>query len=98
MSFRPSSFASLAAVALVAGSFTSTSALAVVPDSASAVDTDDKGLALQGYDPVAYFTGGEPQKGTPNFKIKRDDPRPVLPVASVTTAPSYEPLFNLEHA
>ena len=33
-----------------------------------------------------------------NFKIKRDDPRPVLPVASVTTAPSYEPLFNLEHA
>jgi cytochrome P450 len=32
-----------------------------------------------------------------SFKIKRDDLRPVLPVASVTTAPSYEPLFQLEH-
>jgi cytochrome P450 len=32
-----------------------------------------------------------------SFKIKREDLRPVLPVASVTTAPSYEPLFQLEH-
>ena len=30
------------------------------------------------------------------FKIRLDDPRPVLPVATVTTAPSYEPLFKLE--
>ena len=72
MSFRPLSFASLAAVALFAGSFTFTSALAVVPDSASAVNTDDKGLALQGYDAVSYFTDGEPQKGSPKFTIKHD--------------------------
>jgi hypothetical protein len=32
------------------------------------------------------------------FKIRLDDPRPVLPVATVTTAPSYEPLFKLERA
>jgi cytochrome P450 len=32
-----------------------------------------------------------------SFKIKREDLRPVLPIASVTTAPSYEPLFQLEH-
>jgi cytochrome P450 len=31
-----------------------------------------------------------------SFKVKRADLRPVLPVASVTTAPSYEPLFQLE--
>lgn len=30
------------------------------------------------------------------FKITLDDRRPVLPVATVTTAPSYEPLFQLE--
>jgi hypothetical protein len=30
------------------------------------------------------------------FKITLDDPRSVLPVARVTTAPSYEPLFQLE--
>jgi YHS domain-containing protein len=65
-------FVSLAALALTANSFTFTPALAVVPDSASAIDTDDKGLALQGYDPVAYFTGGEPQKGSRKFKIKHD--------------------------
>jgi len=30
------------------------------------------------------------------FKFSLDDTRPVLPVASVTTAPSYEPFFQLE--
>ena len=30
------------------------------------------------------------------FKIALDDPRPVLPVARVATAPSHEPLFRLE--
>lgn len=29
------------------------------------VNTNAKGLALQGYDPVAYFTEGKPVKGTP---------------------------------
>jgi cytochrome P450 len=30
------------------------------------------------------------------FKIALDDPRLVLPVARVTTAPSHEPQFRLE--
>jgi hypothetical protein len=30
------------------------------------------------------------------FRIKLDDVPPVLPVANVTTAPSYEPQFQLE--
>ena len=29
------------------------------------VNTNAKGLALQGYDPVAYFTDGKPAKGNP---------------------------------
>ena len=70
MSFRPSSLAALAAVALVASSLASTPALAIVPDSNSTVDSDEKGLALQGYDVIAYFTEGQPTKGDPKFQTK----------------------------
>jgi YHS domain-containing protein len=70
MSFRPSPLAALAAVALAASSSISTPALAIVPDSKSAVDADEKGLALQGYDAVAYFTDGQPKKGDPKFQTK----------------------------
>src|SRR4029453_6150260 len=31
------------------------------------VNIDKNGLALQGYDPVAYFTDGKPVKGSPEF-------------------------------
>jgi hypothetical protein len=30
------------------------------------------------------------------FKVALDSTKPVLPVASVTIAPSYEPQFSLE--
>jgi hypothetical protein len=30
------------------------------------------------------------------FRVKLDVARPVLPVARITTAPSYEPSFRLE--
>jgi YHS domain-containing protein len=70
MSFKSSSFVALAAAALVASSLTSAPALAIVPDSKANVDTDDKGLAMQGYDPVAYFTDGEPKKGNSRFQLK----------------------------
>lgn len=30
----------------------------------------DKGIAIGGYDPVAYFTVGKPQKGRPEFKAE----------------------------
>lgn len=32
-----------------------------------ALNIDPKGLALQGYDPVGYFTDGKPIKGDPGF-------------------------------
>ena len=31
------------------------------------INIDKNGLALQGYDPVAYFTDGKPVKGSPQF-------------------------------
>ncbi len=31
------------------------------------INVDKNGLALQGYDPVAYFTDGKPVKGSPEF-------------------------------
>ncbi|MEZ5401437.1 MAG: YHS domain-containing (seleno)protein [Bryobacteraceae bacterium] len=31
------------------------------------VNTDSRGVAVEGYDPVAYFTAGEPTKGDPRL-------------------------------
>lgn len=36
------------------------------------VNVDDSGVALQGYDPVAFFTDAKPVKGDPKFLIKHD--------------------------
>ena len=35
--------------------------------AAEPINTDSKGLAIQGYDPVAYFNQGEAIKGTKEF-------------------------------
>jgi len=42
-------------------------ALATLAPAAEVVNIDKNGLALQGYDPVAYFTDGKPVKGSPAF-------------------------------
>ncbi len=42
-------------------------AFAVLAPAAEVVNIDKSGLALQGYDPVAYFTDGKPVKGSPEF-------------------------------
>ena len=52
-------------VDLVAGN----EALAGVPGSTSPINVDEHGLALGGYDPVAYFEGGKPIKGTPRISV-----------------------------
>jgi YHS domain-containing protein len=38
----------------------------------SLVFTDRKGVALEGYDPIAYFTEGKPAKGDPNIEATFD--------------------------
>jgi YHS domain-containing protein len=45
---------------------------AVVPDSPSAINTDQAGVALHGYDPVAYFTAGRPTLGKARFTAKHE--------------------------
>lgn len=36
------------------------------------LNLDRSGVAVQGYDPVAFFTDGKPVKGDPKFVSKRD--------------------------
>jgi YHS domain-containing protein len=38
-----------------------------VPGSTSPINVDAQGLALRGYDPVAYFEDGKPTRGTENL-------------------------------
>lgn len=42
-------------------------ALAFDPAATSPVNVDKSGLAIRGYDPVAYFTVGKPTKGNVSF-------------------------------
>ncbi|MBM3753288.1 MAG: hypothetical protein FJW38_04845 [Acidobacteria bacterium] len=42
-------------------------AAALAKDPVSPVFADDKGVAIRGYDPVAFFTQGAPAKGKPVF-------------------------------
>lgn len=37
-----------------------------------AVNLDEQGVALQGYDPVSYFSPGGPAKGDASLKVARD--------------------------
>jgi len=40
---------------------------AALAPAGEVVNIDKNGLALQGYDPVAYFTDSKPAKGSPDF-------------------------------
>lgn len=57
-----SSFRSLAAFAL----------LALVATAQAAVNADDTGLGLKGYDPVAFFTVGEPTMGKASLTAEHE--------------------------
>lgn len=41
---------------------------AAIPRTKTLLNFDKDALALQGYDPVAFFTEGEPVKGAPEFQ------------------------------
>lgn len=72
MSSRLTRLAALTAVALSISGVASSPAFAIDPTSKAAINTDPEGLAMQGYDPVAYFTDGAPQKGDARFKVARE--------------------------
>jgi YHS domain-containing protein len=55
--------AAFVATATIAGPLAITPAFAGVPGSTSSINVDAQGLALGGYDPVAYFDTGKPTHG-----------------------------------
>jgi len=48
---------------------------AIVPGSTGAVNVDQSGLALRGYDPVAYFDTGKPTMGVATLEATFDGAR-----------------------
>ena len=53
---------------------TATQAEVVEPSATNySVNIDEEGRALRGYDPVAYFTDGEPVEGYPEFSYQWND-------------------------
>jgi YHS domain-containing protein len=47
-------------------------ALPVFAQTKTLLNLDKSGVAIQGYDPVAFFTDHKPVKGDPKFVSKRD--------------------------
>ena len=47
-------------------------ALPVFAQTKTLLNLDKSGVAIQGYDPVAFFTDHKPVKGDPKFLIKHD--------------------------
>jgi YHS domain-containing protein len=47
-------------------------ALPVLAQSSAALNLNGDGVAIKGYDPVAYFTMNKPVKGSPSFMAKHD--------------------------
>lgn len=64
--------AALLALAAPVAAFVPMAAQAAVPGSTSPVNADQSGLALRGYDPVAYFETGKPTVGTAEFTATVD--------------------------
>ena len=47
-------------------------ALPAFAQTKTLLNLDKTGVAIQGYDPVAFFTASKPVKGKPELAIKRD--------------------------
>ena len=62
--FKPL-LAAFIVMSALAGLSASVATRAGVPRSTSQINIDQKGVALGGYDPVAYFDSGKPTRGTP---------------------------------
>lgn len=48
-------------------------ACSTLPDGPIPTVNTDEGVAIKGYDPVAYFTDGKPTRGKEAFRFKWDD-------------------------
>src|SRR5215510_13640136 len=52
--------------------FVATVALPLAAQTKTLLNLDKTGLAIQGYDPVAFFADGKPAKGKPEFQARHD--------------------------
>jgi YHS domain-containing protein len=52
--------------------FVATLALPLAAQTKTLLNLDKTGLAIQGYDPVAFFTDGKPVKGKPEFSARHN--------------------------
>ncbi|MFM9973745.1 MAG: YHS domain-containing (seleno)protein [Beijerinckiaceae bacterium] len=59
-----------AAVIIAFSPLTITPVFAFDPASPSEINTDTTGVAIRGFDPVAYFTDGKPTQGNSQFSAK----------------------------
>lgn len=67
--------------------------------SKSLLNLDKKGIAIQGYDPVAFFTQNRPVKGLPEFERKYNGARYLFATAEDKATfdanpAKYEPQFG----
>jgi hypothetical protein len=69
-----------------AGLLVSMPAMAGVPGSHSQINLDGNGLALGGYDPVAYFDGGKPTHGVEAIFASYDGARYLFATAAHRSA------------
>lgn len=73
--------------------------LPLLAQNKTLLNLDKNGLAIQGYDPVAFFTQGRPVKGQPQFESKFNGARYLFASAENKTAfdanpAKYEPQFG----
>jgi len=52
--------------------FVATLALPLAAQTKTLLNLDKNGLAIQGYDPVAFFADGKPVKGKPEFQFRQN--------------------------
>ena len=52
--------------------FVATLAVSLPAQTKTPLNLDKTGLAIQGYDPVAFFTDGKPVKGKPEFPVRHN--------------------------
>ena len=62
--FKAATAVSLATLIPALGMFAASPAIASIKGSTSQINLDDHGIALGGYDPIAYFESGKPTPGT----------------------------------
>jgi YHS domain-containing protein len=72
--------------------FIATLALPVFAQTPTLLNLDESGVAIQGYDPVAFFTDHKPVKGDPKFVSKRDG------AIYFFASKEHKELFNAEPA